>query len=138
MRPPPDDMPVRILVHRIPRFEDHYLDLLDIYDDDLTPEIVFMELADVVSDLACTRRDDEMLEAALEAVEDVVEESAEHAELVGRCFLDQLSELTVERVRPLFKRRTSELLSLGEKAAEGRAQPLSFAGNALSTASMHR
>ncbi len=72
MRPPLDELPVRILVQAVPRFKDHYLDLLDIYDDDLTPEIVFMELADVVSGLACTRRDDEMLEAALQAVEEVL------------------------------------------------------------------
>ncbi len=55
MRPPVDDRAVRILRENVPEFEDHYLDLLDIYDEDLTPQVVFNELADFVTELHAAR-----------------------------------------------------------------------------------
>ena len=39
MRPSGDDRAVSILRQHVPEFENHYLDLIDIYDEDLTPEI---------------------------------------------------------------------------------------------------
>ncbi len=48
MRPPADERAVRILRENVPEFENHYLDLKDIYDEDLTPQVVFNDLAEFV------------------------------------------------------------------------------------------
>ena len=46
MRPPVDDRGIQILREVVPEFENNYLDLTDIYDEDLTSQVIFNELAD--------------------------------------------------------------------------------------------
>src|ERR1022692_2435233 len=69
MRPPIDDEAIEILREEVPEFELAYLDLLDIYDEDLTPEVVFMELADFVIGLLAVSSDDEDVERCFGAIE---------------------------------------------------------------------
>ena len=90
MRPPTDDTAVALLRRHIPEFEDQYLDLVDIYDEDLTPEIVFMELADYVANLLVSDESEESLERCLAAVEHVVALSGDGATLVASTFVNEL------------------------------------------------
>ncbi len=89
MRPPTDDSAIATLLARLPEFEDHYLDLLDLYDEDLTPEIVVMELAEYVADLLPRHADEELVERCLDAVEELAERE-DGPDLVGYCFLNVL------------------------------------------------
>ncbi len=144
-----DHPTVQILLGEITGFEDHYLDLVDIYGDDLGCDIVLMELADVVADLLSSRRDDAMLEQCLEALEQVARLPEEGDDLVAAFFLAELPPSATDRIHPLLGERTAALLDElgGRRYMRGdesprprhlRAQPLSLAGSASSTASMHR
>jgi len=111
MRPLVDDRAVTILRTTIPEFEDHYLDLLDIYDEDLTPQVVFNELADLVTELLHERDREETLERCFNAVECVaVTPGIDATELVAFCFLDQLPPFALLRAREYAGPRTDALL----------------------------
>jgi len=111
MRPPIDDTAIMILRGKLPEFEDHYLDLLDIYDDDLTPEIVLMELADFVANLVVSGGE-EALERCCAAVEDLATQTPDGAELVAYCFLNELPLGSRQAVRSHLGEETSHLAEL--------------------------
>jgi hypothetical protein len=112
MRPPIDDTTIRILRDQIPEFEDHFLDLLDIYDEDLTAEIVFMELADYVNDLVVTGSGEEQLERCLAAVEVVVVTTPDGPSLVAYSFVNEIRPGSREAVRSYFERATGRLAEI--------------------------
>ncbi|MGD0984076.1 MAG: hypothetical protein ABSA65_09715 [Acidimicrobiales bacterium] len=116
MRPPVDDRAIRILRENVPEFEDHYLDLLDIYDEDLTPQVVFNELADFVTELVQHGDHEDTLERCFAAVELVaVEPGADGTGLVAFCFLDQLAPFALERTRSYLEPITETILELVEQ-----------------------
>jgi hypothetical protein len=102
MRPPVDETAIDLLRHQIPEFEAQYLDLLDIYDEDLTAEVVFTELADYVTDLLVTARDEEVLERCFEAIDEVARAADDGRQLVAFSFLVQLSDAASALARPFF------------------------------------
>jgi hypothetical protein len=112
MRPPIDDTAISILRHQIPEFEDHFLDLLDIYDEVLTPEIVFMELADYVTDLVVTSGGEEQLERCLAAVEEVVVTTPDGPNLVAYSFVNEIRGGSREVARGYFERATRHLAEI--------------------------
>jgi hypothetical protein len=100
MRPPVDDRAIQILREVVPEFENNYLDLADIYDEDLTSQVIFNELADYVTDLLQVGDREDTLERCCAALERVaVEQGADGTELVAFCFFDQLPRFAVERIR---------------------------------------
>lgn len=109
MRPPIDDTAPTILRAALPEFEDHYLDLVDIYDEDLTPEIVLMELADFVSNLLAGGRCEATLERCLAAVDDVAVSTDDGPELVAYAFLNELPLPTRAAVAPYLGPVAAEL-----------------------------
>lgn len=90
MRPEIDDAAITLLRSHLPEFEDHYLDLVDIYDEDLTPEIVLMELADFVANLVAGGGSEVSLERCIAAVDDVASSTEDGCELVAYSFLNEL------------------------------------------------
>ncbi|MGA7419184.1 MAG: hypothetical protein WB765_04885 [Acidimicrobiales bacterium] len=96
----------------MPEFEPVYLDLVSTFDDAPGEAVVFTELADfVASRLTAVETDQPVLERALGAIEIVAEgEDIESAELIGYAFLDSLSPLDRDRIRPWLGPRTRSLL----------------------------
>ena len=116
MRPPIDDRAVQILRETVPEFENHYLDLLDLFDEDLTPQVVFNELAEFVSELLHDGESEDALESCATALELVaVEPGADGTGLVAFCFLDQLSPFVLEAVRSYLGPVTETILELVEQ-----------------------
>jgi len=116
MRPPVDDRAVRILRENVPEFENHYLDLLDIYDEDLTPQVVFNELADFVTELLQHGDREDILERCFAALELVaIEPGADGTGLVAFCFLDQLPPFALEMARSYLAPVTETTLELVEQ-----------------------
>jgi len=100
MRPQIDDRAVAIVREAVPEFESHYHDLLDIYDEDLTPQVVFNELAELVSALLLQDDSEETLDRCVGALELVAAEpGADGTELIGFCFLDQLPSFALQAIR---------------------------------------
>jgi hypothetical protein len=112
MRPLGDDRPIEMLREALPEFEPFYLDLLDIYDEDLTVQVVFNELADYVTGiLAGHDEPDDVLERCFSVLETITAAGGTDAvEAVGFSFLDALDEATVAQVRHYLGRATSEML----------------------------
>jgi len=111
MRPPVDESAARVLRDSVPEFESHYLDLIDIYDEDLTPQVVFNELADFVTEQLHRGESDEVIERCSAALERVaIEHGVEGTELVAFCFLDQLPPFTLERIRCYLQPVTETIL----------------------------
>ncbi len=111
MRPPADERAVRILRENVPEFENHYLDLKDIYDEDLTPQVVFNDLAEFVTELVQLGDREESIERCLVALELVATESGvDGPGLVAFCFLDQLPRFALERVRSSLGPTTETIL----------------------------
>ncbi|HWF22248.1 MAG TPA: hypothetical protein VG226_08880 [Acidimicrobiales bacterium] len=108
----PDDPAVAVVLHQVPEFETAYLDLVTAFDDAPGGPAVFTELADfVASRLAWMEADRPVLERSLRAVEAVADgQDPESAELVGYAFLDSLSPVDRERIRPWLGPRTRSLL----------------------------
>jgi hypothetical protein len=109
MRPPIDDSVIAIICAEIPEFNDYYLDLLDIYDEDLTPEIVLMELADFVANLVVSGGREETLERCCAAVEHLAAGTARGPELVAACFLNELPHGSRAAIQPYLGRLTDRL-----------------------------
>ncbi|MGH9305191.1 MAG: DUF7674 family protein [Acidimicrobiales bacterium] len=116
MRPPVNQAPISLLLELVPELGDHYEDLYDIYGEDLTPETVFMELADVVTNLVVTSRDVDTLWRCIEAVEEVAICFPEDADLVGLCFLNQLPPCALSGIEEWLGDRT---LAIRERLAAG-------------------
>src|SRR5271166_5904393 len=116
MRPPVDERAIQILRASVPEFENHYLDLLDIYDEDLTPQVVFNELADFVTELLKHGDREETLDRCIAALELVaVEPGVDGTELIAFCFLDQLPPFALEAVRGYLEPVTGTILDQTEQ-----------------------
>jgi hypothetical protein len=91
MRPHVDDTTVRVLLKALPEFESNYLDLVEIYDEDLSPHTVFTEFAEFVSRLLDADEDEDLLERCFEALESVATTpGVDVTEAVAYGFLDGL------------------------------------------------
>lgn len=100
MRPPEDDHAIAILRDRVPEFEDAYRDLHDIFDEDLTAQVVFNELAEFVATLFEEAEDEDVIERCFEALEQVATQpGGDGTTLVAFCFLDQLPFWALESAR---------------------------------------
>ncbi|HEX4217804.1 MAG TPA: hypothetical protein VHZ02_05520 [Acidimicrobiales bacterium] len=108
----PDDPAVAVVLHQLPEFEAAYLELVATFDDAPGGPAVFTELADfVASRLTAIEADRPVLERAVGALEMVADsEDGESAELVGYAFLDSLSPIDRDRIRPWLGPRTRSLL----------------------------
>jgi hypothetical protein len=119
----PDDQAVAVVLDQIPEFETAYLDLVATVDDAPGGPAVFTELADfVASRLAWMEADRPVLERTLQAIELVADgQDPESVELVGYAFLDSLSPIDRDRIRPWLGPRTRSLLDEldGESPAGG-------------------
>ena len=114
MRPRIDDTAIQVLLAELPEFEECYLDLLDIYDEDLTQQVVFSELAEMVSNLVEAGDEDELLDRVFDAVEVVANTpGVDLAETVGFSFLDGLRsralDVVLERLGPTTERILEQL-----------------------------
>ena len=112
MRPQIDDAAITLLRKELPEFEDHYLDLVDIYDEDLTPEIVLMELADFVANLVTGAGNDVALERCLTAIDELAASNEDGRELVAYSFLIELPPGTRGAVAPYFGPVAADLAEL--------------------------
>lgn len=100
MRPPIDDHAVTMLRDLLPEFEDRYLDLADIYGEDLTPQVVFQELAELLGDILRAGSDEELTERCFRALEAIASSPRVDAtELVGLCVFEQLAPIALDRAR---------------------------------------
>ncbi|HEX3568036.1 MAG TPA: hypothetical protein VHU17_21910 [Acidimicrobiales bacterium] len=108
----PDDPAVAVVLHQVPEFETAYLDLVTTFDDAPGGPAVFTELADFVAfRLTALEADRPVLERTLRAIELVADgQDSESAELVGYAFLDSLSPIDRDRIRPWLGPRTRSLL----------------------------
>lgn len=112
MRPNVDDRAVRILRAALPEFEDCYLDLVEIYDEDLTPHVVFSELAEFVGNLLDEDDDEELLERCFTAVEAVATTPGlDSVEVVGYGFLDGLRPDSLEMANAYLGPATERILA---------------------------
>jgi hypothetical protein len=102
MRPLVDDAAITLLRTGLPEFEGHYLDLVDIYDEDLTSEIVLMELADFVANLVTGVGNDATLERCLTAIDELAANTDDGPELVAYSFLNELPLGTRGAIAPYF------------------------------------
>jgi hypothetical protein len=113
MRPPIDERATVIVRETLPEFEGRYLDLLDLYGEDLTPEAVLNELAEFAAELLADGDDEETLERVCAAVEAVaVELGADGKDLVAFCFLDQLPLFALEAIYSYLHPATETILEL--------------------------
>src|ERR1700732_5076209 len=91
MRPPIDDTAIRVLLAALPEFQATYLDLVELYDEDLTAQVVFSELADFVSTLLEDDDDQDLLETCFQAVATVATTAGvDVTEVIAWSFLDGL------------------------------------------------
>ena len=116
MRPRVDERAVEMLRREVPEFEPCYLDLVDIYDEDLTPHTVFTELADFVTNLLDEGDPDEIVERVISAVESIAATPGlDVAETVGFAFLDGMRPdalaMLTDRVGPATERVLKDLLA---------------------------
>ena len=115
MRPTIDDVEQRAVAElrqAVPELEDRYLELVDIYEDDLGADVVFGELADLVDDVVLGKQGDEaLLDRCMDVVESLAELGDPDAdEIVGFYFLDQLSPGTLSRVTSRLGEHTLDVL----------------------------
>lgn len=127
MRPRVDMLAVDVLRAEIPQFEPYYLDLREIYGEDLTPQVVFNEFAEFVETLVDDDDDIELIERCLAALETVVTtEGVDALETVGYSFLDTLRPDVLEVALEFFGPATEGLLRrLGAELCELSGEVLS-------------
>jgi hypothetical protein len=108
----PDDPAVAVVLHEVPEFETAYLDLVSDFDDAPGGPAVFTALADFVAcRLAWLEAGQTVLERTLGAIEMVANsQDSESTELVGYAFLDSLSPIDRDRIRPWLGSSTRLLL----------------------------
>jgi hypothetical protein len=113
MRPPIDDRATTILRDNLPEFEGRLLDLSDLYGEDLTPQVVFNDLAEFASELLAEGEDEGSLERVCAALELVaLEPGADGTGVVAFCFLDQLPPFALEAIRSYLHPVTETILEL--------------------------
>ena len=98
MRPDEDGRHVALLLAALPEFVPAHDELLALYDDDLTVEVVLNELAAFASGLLDSSEDREApLERCFEAVEALCRLDEESAEVVAWSFLAALDAPALQR-----------------------------------------
>lgn len=122
MRPVTDDIEHRAIAamrQAVPEMEDRYLDLVDIYEDDVGADVVFGALADLVNDIVLGHEHDErVLTRCLDVVESLAELGDPDAdEIVGFFFLDLLSPGTLAGVTSSLGEHTLGVLDRLESGA---------------------
>lgn len=126
MRPPIDDRAITIVRQNVPEFESRYLDLLELYGEDLTPEAVLNELAEFATGILADGDDEETLERVCLAIEAVaVEPGVDGRYLVAFCFFDQLPAFFLEAIyaylhpvtETILERLNKDLVSDGGAAS---------------------
>ena len=116
MHPPVDQRAIAIVRETVPEFENHYLDLLDIYGEDLIPQVIFNELADFVTDLLQADDDDATLDRCFDALERVaLEPTVDGTELVAFNFLLLLPPFAIEMASDYMGPATEVLWDLLER-----------------------
>jgi hypothetical protein len=122
MRPPIEQTAISILRADVPGFDDQYLDLLAVYDEDLTSEIALMELADFVTGMLVGGGDEGVLEECFGAVERIATTMEDGAELVADSFLNELPLGWRPAAERFYRQETAglaELLGRGEEVPGG-------------------
>ncbi|MGD0084469.1 MAG: hypothetical protein ABSD78_14925 [Acidimicrobiales bacterium] len=133
MRPPVDDSVTALLRSRLPEFDDHYLDLADIYGEDLTSEIVLMELADYVANLIVGGRGEATLERCFAALDELAAYGDGGPELVAYSFLNELPPATREAAAGYFGPMAARLAQCLESGTiEEYLEVVARGGEALS------
>ncbi|MGO9557755.1 MAG: hypothetical protein ACLPQS_11905 [Acidimicrobiales bacterium] len=95
-----------------PEFEEYYLDLEDLYEEDLTDDIVLNELADFFSDLIASGGPEPLIERCCDAFEAICnDEGIDSVTTLYDQVLVALSARTLERARPFFGPATERLLA---------------------------
>ena len=130
MRPITDGIEHRAIAtlrQAVPEMEDRYLDLVDIYEDDIGADVVFGGLADLVNDIVLGHEHDgRVLGRCLDLVEWLAELGDPDAdEIVGYFFLDLLSPGTLAGVRSMLGEHTLDVLDRLESGTLGDAQAVS-------------
>lgn len=126
MRPHVDETPIRALLLALPEFEANYLDLVELYDEDLTPQVVFSELAEMVGGLLEEDDDEELLERCFDAVETVAATpGVDCTEVIAYAFLDNLTPAARDLAGSWLGPRTAAILTeLEDGTAEIEDRPL--------------
>ncbi len=95
-----------------PEFEQYYLDLEDLYEEDLTDDIVLNELADFFSDLIASGGPEPLIERCCDAFEAICNDvQIDSVTTLYDQVLLALSARTLERARPYFGPETETLLT---------------------------
>ncbi len=106
--------------------EDSYLDLVDIYDDDIGADVVFGALADLVTDIVLGREHDHtVLTRCLDLVESLAElDDPDADEIVAFSFLDLLSPGTLAAISSSLGEHTLGVLDRLESGELGDPERL--------------
>lgn len=106
-----DMVAVETLRAHLPAFAGPYEALLADYGEDLTPQVVFHELADLVAAALLAGDEDRFAEAAFAALEHVAGiERIDAVEAVGLCFLGSLPSEVLGLVGAYVGPRTEAML----------------------------
>ncbi len=107
----PDLVAVETLRAHLPSFAAPYLELAADYGEDLTAQVVFHELADLVAAALRTGTHERFLEEAFDALEHVAAlERADAVEAVGLCFLGALPDEVLALADTYLGPRTEAML----------------------------
>jgi hypothetical protein len=109
MRPPTVDEALAMLQRDLPEFEERYRDLRELYGEDLTSEVVFMELADFVTGLLVSCGSAGTLDRCF-ALADETARMPGGRELVGYAFLNAIAPGARPLARPHMSSDLSALL----------------------------
>lgn len=117
MSQPPTPVAVETLRAHLPSFAGPYAALAADYGEDLTSQVVFQELADLVALALRSGEHERFLEETFTALERVAAlERSDAVEAVGLCFLGSLSEEVLALTASYLGPRTTALL---EELLEG-------------------
>ncbi len=107
----PDLVAVETLRAHLPSFAGPYLELAADYGEDLTAQVVFHELADLVAAALRAGTHEQFLEEAFDALEHVAAlERADAVEAVGLCFLGALPDEVLALADTYLGPRTEAML----------------------------
>ncbi|MHB1988432.1 MAG: hypothetical protein ACYCSF_10675 [Acidimicrobiales bacterium] len=101
-----------------PEFDEYYLDLVDVYEEELTDDIVLNEVADFFSDLLARGGPEALIERCCAAFEALCEtDLIDPVEALYDQVLSCLSPAVFERARPYFGPKTEALVDQMENVS---------------------
>jgi hypothetical protein len=118
MRPPTADRAVVMLRREVPEFEDRFVDLLELYGEDLTAEVVFMELADFVTGLLVTCGPPGTLDRCFSVADNVARTVPGGRELIAYGLLNGMPPAARSLAGPYLSSVTANLV---ERLEQGEA-----------------